>query len=141
MGIEAFASVLGAAQAGAEWALTILYREIHPKLLRYLASREPQEAEDLASEAWLDVAAGLDRSRLRTRHGWRHIRARVLDRKRGRACVARAFLRLLRGGRLLCLERHLLAGLGLVSNGWRSASDTHGQEQRKMTCAPEARSG
>jgi RNA polymerase sigma factor (sigma-70 family) len=61
MSIEAFDSVLGAAQAGAEWALTILYREHQPRVLRYLSSREPGEAEDLASEVWLDVAAGLRR--------------------------------------------------------------------------------
>jgi len=61
MSIEAFESVLGAAQAGAEWALTILYRELQPRVLRYLSSREPGEAEDLASEVWLDVAAGLRR--------------------------------------------------------------------------------
>jgi RNA polymerase sigma-70 factor (ECF subfamily) len=61
MSIEAFESVLGAAQAGAEWALTILYRELQPRVLRYLTSREPAEAEDLASEVWLDVATGLRR--------------------------------------------------------------------------------
>jgi RNA polymerase sigma-70 factor (ECF subfamily) len=61
MNIEAFESVLAAAQAGAEWALTILYRELQPKVLRYLSSRESGEAEDLASEVWLDVATGLRR--------------------------------------------------------------------------------
>src|SRR5882672_2283038 len=61
MSIEAFESVLVAAQAGAEWALAILYRELQPRVLRYLASREPAEAEDLASEVWLDVATGLRR--------------------------------------------------------------------------------
>jgi RNA polymerase sigma factor (sigma-70 family) len=63
MSIEAFDSVLLAAQAGAEWALTILYRELHPRVLRYLSSREPVEAEDLASEVWLDVASGIHRFR------------------------------------------------------------------------------
>jgi RNA polymerase sigma-70 factor (ECF subfamily) len=61
--IEAFESVLSGAQAGASWALTILYRELHPRVLRYLSVREPAEAEDLASEVWLDVAAGIGRFR------------------------------------------------------------------------------
>jgi RNA polymerase sigma-70 factor (ECF subfamily) len=63
MSIEAFESVLTGAQAGAEWALTILYRDLHPRVLRYLYAREPAEAEDLASEVWLDVAAGIGRFR------------------------------------------------------------------------------
>jgi RNA polymerase sigma factor (sigma-70 family) len=63
MSIEAFESVLSGAQAGASWALTILYRDLHPRVLRYLSVREPVEAEDLASEVWLDVAAGIGRFR------------------------------------------------------------------------------
>ena len=63
MSIEAFESVLSGAQAGASWALTILYRDLHPRVLRYLSLREPAEAEDLASEVWIDVAAGIDRFR------------------------------------------------------------------------------
>ena len=63
MSIEGFDGVLIAAKAGAEWALAILYRELHPRVLRYLSSREPVEAEDLASEVWLDVASGLERFR------------------------------------------------------------------------------
>ncbi len=63
MSIEAFESVLSGAQAGAEWALTILYRDLHPRVLRYLSVREPAEAEDLASEVWLDVAQGIGRFR------------------------------------------------------------------------------
>jgi RNA polymerase sigma-70 factor (ECF subfamily) len=61
MSIEAFDCVLAAARAGAEWALTILYRELHPRVLRYLSARERVEAEDVASEVWLDVASGLHR--------------------------------------------------------------------------------
>jgi RNA polymerase sigma-70 factor, ECF subfamily len=56
-----FQSVLSAAQAGAEWAVGALYRDLHPPLLRYLRANEPSEAEDLASEVWLDVAGGLAR--------------------------------------------------------------------------------
>jgi RNA polymerase sigma-70 factor (ECF subfamily) len=56
-----FPSVLSAARAGAEWALSALYRDLNPPLLRYLRAHEPSEAEDLASEVWLDVAGGLTR--------------------------------------------------------------------------------
>jgi RNA polymerase sigma-70 factor (ECF subfamily) len=56
---EHFESLLPAAQAGAEWALSALYRDLQPPLLRYLSAKEPAEGEDLASEVWLDVAHGL----------------------------------------------------------------------------------
>jgi RNA polymerase sigma-70 factor (ECF subfamily) len=54
-----FQSVLVAAQAGAEWALTGLYRHLHPRLLRYLRAHALADAEDLASDVWLDVARGI----------------------------------------------------------------------------------
>jgi RNA polymerase sigma-70 factor (ECF subfamily) len=50
---------LAAARQGAAWAVTALYREIHPRLLRYLRAREPRMADDLASEVWVCVASGL----------------------------------------------------------------------------------
>jgi RNA polymerase sigma-70 factor (ECF subfamily) len=53
---ESFESVLAAAQSGAEWAFSCLYRELNPRLLRYFASRVPADAEDLAIETWLGVA-------------------------------------------------------------------------------------
>src|SRR5512132_3442835 len=56
-----FASVLAAAKTGAEWALSVLYREFQPALLRYLSAQAPADGEDLASEVWLDAAAGLTR--------------------------------------------------------------------------------
>ncbi len=52
---------ISAARRGAGWAVAELYREIHPRLLRYLRSREPHQADDLASQVWLEVAGGLDR--------------------------------------------------------------------------------
>jgi RNA polymerase sigma-70 factor (ECF subfamily) len=58
---EQFAPVLEAAREGTEWALVRLYRTFHPKLLRYLQAQEPVEAEDLASEVWLEAARGLRR--------------------------------------------------------------------------------
>jgi RNA polymerase sigma-70 factor (ECF subfamily) len=56
-----FASTLSAAQSGAEWALTSLYQDLHPAVLRYLRAHEPAEADDLASETWIDAASGLTR--------------------------------------------------------------------------------
>jgi RNA polymerase sigma-70 factor (ECF subfamily) len=58
-----FESVLIAAQSGAEWAVAVLYRDLHPAVLRYLHAQEPREAEDLESETWLDVARSLSRFR------------------------------------------------------------------------------
>jgi RNA polymerase sigma-70 factor, ECF subfamily len=58
---EQFESVLAAAKAGAEWAITALYRDLQPSLLRYLRASAPADAEDLASEVWADAASGLTR--------------------------------------------------------------------------------
>jgi RNA polymerase sigma-70 factor (ECF subfamily) len=58
---ESFDVVLDAARTGAEWAITELYRDLHPAVVRYLRARAPGEHEDLASEVWLGVAGGLAR--------------------------------------------------------------------------------
>ena len=58
-----FAEVLAAAQAGEEAPAAVLWRELQPRLLRYLRAVEPQAAEDIASEVWLEVARGLARFR------------------------------------------------------------------------------
>jgi RNA polymerase sigma-70 factor (ECF subfamily) len=60
---ESFSRVLDAARAGAEWGVTALYRDLSDPVLRYLQSQEPMEAEDIASEAWIDVARALPRFR------------------------------------------------------------------------------
>jgi RNA polymerase sigma-70 factor (ECF subfamily) len=54
-----FDDVLGAAQAGAEWAFAVLYRDLNPRLVRYFAAKAPSVAEDLASETWLAAAGQL----------------------------------------------------------------------------------
>jgi RNA polymerase sigma-70 factor (ECF subfamily) len=46
---------------GDEWAIALLFRSIQPQLLRYLSRKAPGVAEDVASETWLAVAAGLSR--------------------------------------------------------------------------------
>jgi RNA polymerase sigma-70 factor, ECF subfamily len=46
-----------AARRGDEAAFRVLYREVQPGLLRYLRGLvAPQDAEDIASEAWLQIA-------------------------------------------------------------------------------------
>jgi RNA polymerase sigma-70 factor (ECF subfamily) len=58
---ETFDRVLEAAAAGDERAFEVLWRDLHPRLLRYLKVVVPGGAEDLASETWLDVVRGLGR--------------------------------------------------------------------------------
>jgi RNA polymerase sigma factor (sigma-70 family) len=60
---QTFPQVLDAARTGAEWAVAALYGELSGPVLRYLTSQAPGEGEDLASEAWIDVARGLHRFR------------------------------------------------------------------------------
>lgn len=56
-----FPDVLRAAQQGDGRALTALWRELQPSLLRYLRTVEPGAAEDIASDTWLEVTRRLDR--------------------------------------------------------------------------------
>ncbi len=59
---EGFDDVLAAAQAGAEWAVAVLYRSLQPRLLRFLRAQAPaHDAEDIAAQTWLEVAKGLGR--------------------------------------------------------------------------------
>jgi RNA polymerase sigma factor (sigma-70 family) len=51
-----FDQILLGARSGAPWALEALYKDLQPRLLRYLNSQAPSMAEDLASETWLGVA-------------------------------------------------------------------------------------
>jgi RNA polymerase sigma-70 factor, ECF subfamily len=54
-----FPTVLADAKAGHGSALGELFHDLHPRLVRYLRVLEPMDAEDLASDTWLDVAAAL----------------------------------------------------------------------------------
>jgi RNA polymerase sigma factor (sigma-70 family) len=58
---EHFDSVLDAARAGAAWAVGELYGSLNPAVLGYLRSQEPGDADDLASDTWLNVAGGIGR--------------------------------------------------------------------------------
>lgn len=56
-----FTAAIDAARHGDERALTALWRELQPALLRYLRAADPGSAEDIASDTWLEVARRLDR--------------------------------------------------------------------------------
>jgi RNA polymerase sigma-70 factor (ECF subfamily) len=58
---ESFADVLCAAQAGAEWAVAVLYRSLQPRVMRFLRAQAPRDAEDIGSQAWLEIAQALPR--------------------------------------------------------------------------------
>ncbi len=54
-----FAALLDAARDGDDAAVGVLFRELHPRLVRFLRAREPGAADDLAGEVWMAVATGL----------------------------------------------------------------------------------
>jgi RNA polymerase sigma-70 factor, ECF subfamily len=56
-----FDDVLTAGRQGAPWAVGWLYRQYQPRLLRMLAVIAPHQAEDIAADVWLEVAANLAR--------------------------------------------------------------------------------
>jgi RNA polymerase sigma-70 factor, ECF subfamily len=53
------ANAVGRAQQGDADAFRLLYRDIQPRLLRYLHVLAGQDAEDIASETWLQVTRDL----------------------------------------------------------------------------------
>lgn len=58
---DTFEERLLAAQGGDEDAVGTLYRELHPRLLRYVRAREHTAADDIVAEVWLAFAQGLHR--------------------------------------------------------------------------------
>lgn len=52
-------TLVAAAQGGDEEAFRGLYREVQPGLLRYLRALVAEDAEDVASETWLQIARDL----------------------------------------------------------------------------------
>jgi RNA polymerase sigma-70 factor (ECF subfamily) len=54
------AAAVRAAQAGDEAAFRLLYRTLQPALLRYLTALVGGDAEDVASESWLQIARDLE---------------------------------------------------------------------------------
>jgi RNA polymerase sigma-70 factor (ECF subfamily) len=58
IGLE-FESVLVAAQEGGEWAFAVLWRDLNPRVVRYLGAKAPGMGDDLAAETWLAAARNL----------------------------------------------------------------------------------
>jgi RNA polymerase sigma-70 factor, ECF subfamily len=63
MDLEPFDRVLAAARAGEGWALAEVFRDLHPRISRYLKSLAPHVADDVAADTWLDLVRALDRFR------------------------------------------------------------------------------
>jgi len=79
--------VVSAAQHGDGQAFRVLYRAVQPGLLRYLSALVGEDAEDVASEAWLQIARDLGSLRRPEEfRGWtvRIARNRALDHLRHR---------------------------------------------------------
>jgi RNA polymerase sigma-70 factor (ECF subfamily) len=81
-------SLVGRAQSGDEEAFGVLYRVLHPRLLRYMRALVGDDAEDVASEAWLQIVRHLTsfRGDFDAFRGWTATiaRNRALDHLRGR---------------------------------------------------------
>lgn len=56
-----FEETLEAARRGEEWAVAELWRELNPRLLRFLQVRHLRDHEDVASDTWLRVSQSFDR--------------------------------------------------------------------------------
>jgi len=54
-----FEHVLGLAQAGDEGAISRIYRDLNPAVLRFLSAQARDAGEDLAQETWMAVAKSL----------------------------------------------------------------------------------
>ena len=56
---EPLDAAVDAARSGDRAAISLLFRDLQPRLLRYLRSQLPEGAEDVASETWLALAPRL----------------------------------------------------------------------------------
>jgi RNA polymerase sigma-70 factor (ECF subfamily) len=85
----AFDEVLAAAREGEGWALSQLYRAVYPRFVGYVRAIASADAEDVAADAWLDVARGLHRFEggEQAFRAWAFTiaRRRLLDLRRSRA--------------------------------------------------------
>ena len=59
VGEDELGSALSAARNGDESGFTVLWRELHPRLLRYLQARGDAAPDDVAAETWIQVVRGL----------------------------------------------------------------------------------
>src|SRR5699024_11454412 len=53
--------VVSAAVAGDQRAIGVLFEVLHPRLSRYLGLMEGRDAEDVASDTWIEVMRSLPR--------------------------------------------------------------------------------
>ena len=60
---DALTAALAAARDGDDDAFRMVYRLVQPSLLRYLNTLIRRDAEDIASEAWLQIARSAEVSR------------------------------------------------------------------------------
>lgn len=60
---DALTAAIAAARNGDDDAFRTVYRLVHPPLLRYLHTLIRTDAEDVASETWLQIARDLERFR------------------------------------------------------------------------------
>jgi RNA polymerase sigma-70 factor (ECF subfamily) len=58
-----FEEVLAAARAGTQWAWTLIYEELAPKVVGYLRAHGAAEPEDVAGEVFLQIVRGLPKFR------------------------------------------------------------------------------
>lgn len=59
MNEDSFPEILRAARTGAEWAWTVIYRDLAPPVLGYLRSRGSIEPDDLLGEVFLQIVRDL----------------------------------------------------------------------------------
>ena len=57
--LDEFSELVTRAQRGDSEAFRALYRDTQPRILRYLRALVADDAEDIASETWLNVARDL----------------------------------------------------------------------------------
>jgi RNA polymerase sigma-70 factor (ECF subfamily) len=55
-----FPRLLAAARGGDNPSMTTLFRDIHPRLSRFVRASEPRAADDILGDVWLAVASGLN---------------------------------------------------------------------------------
>ena len=59
MATSDFDEAIAAAQDGAQWAVAVLWNEMHPRLLRFLRGLDPSAAEDVEADTWLSASRDL----------------------------------------------------------------------------------
>jgi DNA-directed RNA polymerase specialized sigma24 family protein len=109
-----------AAQRGNEAAFRLVFRAVQPRLLRYLSGIVGDDAEDVASESWLQIARDLKsfHGDFDSFRGWTATvaRHRALDHLRGKRRTQRRLVR----------RRGWRATRAVRRGEWRFGHFTHG---------------